>query len=229
MTDLHSHLLPAIDDGAATLEESLRMLDEWMRLGYQKIITTPHVSNWYPNTRERILGQYYNLLDVIEEKKLPITLEVSGEYKLEPELLNMAAANELMPFGNQDYLLVELPWRPPADPAREIGPVMDALLDQGYELILAHPERQDWIQHSNLNLTMLKEKGIHFQLNLLSLIGKYGKPAKKTAEKIIKNGDYSFIGTDAHDSQDLREIRKVLEGKLYRKLMDSGTIKNHDL
>ena len=230
MTDLHSHAIPGLDDGASTLEESLRMLDEWITLGYNKIITTPHVSlNWYPNTRERILGQYYALLEVIEEKNLPIQLEVGAEYKIEPTLINRAVTEELLSFGHQKYLLVELPWREPVNPVGDLLPVIETLLDMQYQLILAHPERQDWIHRSKLNMSTMRDLGVSFQLNLLSLTGRYGKQTKKTAEKFIRESWYSFTGTDAHDSQDLREISQVMKTKSYRKLMESGMIKNNEL
>ncbi len=223
--DLHNHLLPGLDDGSPTLEESLKMLKTYADLGYKKVITTPHVVNsWYPNTRERILGQMYHMQDVIVEQGIPIELEATAEYRLEPEFKIKLQSNEVIPFGKENYVLVEMPWN---KVDLHLEDYLKDIRDAGFTPILAHPERHNYLEKNDLQ--HIKETQWLFQLNLLSLLGKYGKPIQKKAEWLCKEGLVDFVGSDAHTNADLEELKKLGKNKYFLLLMEGGMVRNGEL
>jgi protein-tyrosine phosphatase len=223
-TDLHSHVLPGMDDGSYSIGETIRMLREMERIGFRKIITTPHViSALYPNTREQILGQLYRLREVILEEDIHIGVEASGEYHLDFEFLDKVRSGEVIPFGENRYLLVELPFQKPSFSFDEILYEVQ-LLD--YRPVIAHPERYVWLM-GKMNLYQgLKDRGMLFQLNLNSLTGLYGLPAKIAANQLIDAGMVEFTGTDAHHTGHLLGLSKVLSNRHFVRLLQSGRLLN---
>ena len=227
IVDLHSHVLPGIDDGSPSMEESLKMLNSWVELGYKKIITTPHVIHaLYPNTKERILGQMYHLQDVIKENNIPLELEASAEYHLDYEFKDKLNSGEVIPFGKEKYLLVELPFQKPSYSFEEI--LFDISI-AGYEPILAHPERYAYLANNFSEYEALKDRGLLLQVNMNSLTGLYGKQAQKIAERLIKENMVEFAGTDAHHNFHLKEVKKILRNSHFHKLVDSGNLRNAEL
>jgi len=225
--DLHSHFLPGLDDGSPSMGESLKMLREMERIGYRKIITTPHViSALYPNTKEQILGQLYHLQDVIRQEGIRIDVEASGEYHMDYDLLGKIRGGEVIPFGNKKYLLIELPFQKPAFSIEEI---LFQIQLAGYEPIISHPERYVWLMGKMKQYEGLKDRGMFFQLNLNSLSGFYGFPAKIAANQLIDAGMIDFTGTDAHHTGHLVELQKVLHNKHFAKLVQSNKLLNSRL
>ena len=223
-TDLHSHLLPGLDDGSPSMEETLVMLRAYAEAGYRKLVTTPHViTALYPNTREQILGQLYHLGEVIEEEKIPLEVEAAGEYHMDFEFLEKAEAGEVIPFGAKKYLLIELPFQSPAFSYNEIFYQVQLL---GYMPVIAHPERYVWLMGKQKLYEGLKDRGMLFQLNINSLTGLYGLPARLAAHQLIDAGMVDFAGSDAHHSFHLAEMRKALSGKHFDKLVKSGKLLN---
>ncbi len=254
-TDLHCHVLPGMDDGAATMSESLKMLSEMARLGFTKIIATPHViSTLYPNTKEQILGQLSHLQEVLEERQkaegrglkerlkaqgsglkegdkaqgagLKIEIEASGEYHMDGELIGLVEKGEVIPFGKRNYLLIELPWSKPWFSYEE---VLREIQAAGYKPIIAHPERYSWLMGNMKLYQKLIDLGMFFQLNLNSLNGIYGFPARMAANSLIDAGMISFTGSDAHYMGHVNELPKVLHNKHFVKLMHSGRLLNSEL
>ncbi len=227
IVDFHNHVLPGLDDGSPSLEESLKMLNLWVELGYKKVIATPHViSALYPNTKERILGQMYHLREVIEENNIPIELDATAEYHLDFEFRDKLEKGEVIPFGKHKYLLVELPFQ---EPSYSLGEILFDISIAGYEPILAHPERYSYLSASFKKYEKLKDRGLLFQLNMNSLTGLYGRHTQKTAEKLIKENMIEFAGTDAHHSNHLIEVRRLLKNGLFAGLVESGLLRNATL
>ncbi len=250
-TDLHSHLLPGLDDGAATLEDSLEMIAMMAKMGYRKLITTPHVvAAYYPNTRERIEGQMYALREEIDQETERLgdqetvrprdqetvrprdqeteRLEVfaSGEYHLDEGFLGLLEKGEVIPFGKERYILIEFPWR--AYPAN-IGEILSEIDKSGFCPILAHPERVPYLAMKFKSYETLKDQGLLFQLNLCSLTGLYGWPIRMVAEKLITAGMVEVVGSDAHHQAQVRELAKVLKSRHFTMLVDSGRLLNPTL
>jgi len=223
-TDLHSHVLPGLDDGSPSLGESVKMLKAMEEMGFRKIITTPHViSDLYPNTRDMILGQLYHLREVIVQEGIQIAVEATGEYHMDFEFLGKVQSGEVIPFGNKNFLLIELPFQKPSFSVEEI--LYQTQL-AGYEVIIAHPERYPWLMGKMKLYEGFKDRGMYFQLNLNSLTGQYGFPAKIAANQLVDAGMVEFTGTDAHFTGHLQEVLKVLQNKHFIKLVQSNTLLN---
>jgi len=195
--DLHSHLIPAIDDGSQSMEDTMAMLTRLHELGYRKVITTPHVmGDTYRNTPEIILSGLADIKDAIRQSGLEMEIEASAEYYLDDAFEALIANDTLLPFGgDKRYVLFELPFV--AEPLNLSSAIFNLQL-KDYKPILAHPERYGYWFKTPEKLAEIAEKGVLLQLNLNSLSGYYGPEAKKTSEWLIAQGLVSFLGTDCH-------------------------------
>ena len=226
-TDIHNHVIPGIDDGSPTLEESMRMLRLWADLGYRKVITTPHViTATYPNTRETILGQLYLLRDRIAEEGIDIELEASGEYHLDYEFIERLESGQLIGVGPRRVVLLDLPFH---QPLVGLDEVLRQVRKAGYAPVIAHPERYTYMIGRIKLHEELKAMGVWFQLNLGSLLGQYGQQVKVTARRLIDAGLVDMVGSDAHHGGHLENLRNVLSDKYFVKLTKRQTLLNREL
>jgi tyrosine-protein phosphatase YwqE len=226
-TDLHCHVLPGMDDGSASLDESLRMIRGMAEAGFRRIIATPHVNSaLYPNTREQILGQVAHLQEVVDQENIPVTLEGSGEYHLDFDFLRKLETGEVIPFGKEKYLLVELPFMKPGFAYADI---LSGIHSHGYKPVLAHPERYGWLMGNMRLYRELKEREILFQINLNSISGLYGFPAKIAARQLIDAGMIDFAGSDAHHEGHVLALSNVLKQRYFVKLLESNNLLNPGL
>ena len=213
--DVHSHLLPGIDDGVESWEESLFILQELVNLGYNKVVTTPHVlADHYPNTPEIILGKLRELKNLVAEHGLPIQVEAAAEYFLDETFLrNLENNGKFLTFGD-NYLLFETSFI--NKPTFLVEAVFN-ISAQGYRPVLAHPERYIYMQENLQIVEDLLERDVLLQLNINSLTGYYSKGAKKMAEKLIDNNYISFVGTDCHNQRHLSVIKEACGMKYFKK------------
>jgi tyrosine-protein phosphatase YwqE len=222
--DMHSHLIPGIDDGSISNEESLQMILALQDLGYTKLITTPHImSGGYDNTTEIITSGRDKLAGFLKDKGVTLALERSSEYYLDGHFENLIKADDLMPFGN-NYILFELSFmfRP-----TNIEKIAFELNMEGYRPILAHPERYNYLGDNNLkHFKKIKDAGVLFQLNLFSLSGAYGPNAKMLAEKLIKEQMIDFVGTDLHRPSQLHHFDDLLQNEHLFDLIQQNKLLN---
>lgn len=224
--DIHSHLIPGIDDGAKTIEDSMRLLQRFAELGYKKVITTPHVmSDFYRNTPEIILSGLNKVRNELSNKNFSIEIEAAAEYYLDYELEKKIERKELLTFGDK-YVLFELPFV--AAPDNLYKAVFDMQMN-GYIPILAHPERYSYWYRSFDTYYELKEKGVLFQLNSISLTGHYSPETKKIAERMIDENMIDFVGSDCHHLHHLEILNHVRTLKYFHKVIESGKLKNKTL
>jgi tyrosine-protein phosphatase YwqE len=225
-TDFHSHLIPGIDDGAVDLEDSIAMIRRFKVWGYKKVITTPHVmSDFYRNTPEIILGGRDDVAKELEKNKINIELGAAAEYYLDETLEPKIKAKEVLTFGD-NYVLFELPFM--AEPPNLASAIFE-MQTNGYKPILAHPERYGFWYKDFEKYREMKDKGVHLQLNMLSLIGHYSPETQKIAEKLVDEGLISFLGSDCHN-QVHQEMIEIARTKPYmHKLIESGKLLNHTL
>ena len=220
--DLHSHLLPNIDDGVKSLDESVDIIRQLQELGFQKIITTPHImSHRFPNTKKTITQAYQKLQARLKQEAISLDVEVAAEYYYDEYFVELVEKNELMSFGG-NYILFELSYT--------VKPFMleqtvAKLLNAGYKPILAHPERYIYYRTEE-HYRVLKEMGLDFQINIISTQEFYGKKVRKSVEKIIDLGLVDFIGSDIHSQKYVDTFSKSLKSKIYKKIMKKNTIKN---
>lgn len=225
-TDMHSHLIPGIDDGSDSLETSVTLIKGMMELGYQKIITTPHIQGeFYKNSANTILPGLEQLKRELKKQNITIQIEAAAEYLIDDKFIEKLRNNELLTFGKK-HLLVEMSY------FNEYPHWKDYFFDlqvAGYKIILAHPERYSYFFRNWRKYEELKDRGVLFQINITSLSGYYSAEVKKIAEKLIENNMVELAGTDMHNQNYLDALIKARYERSLKELIDSGRLINHTL
>jgi tyrosine-protein phosphatase YwqE len=225
-TDMHSHMVPGVDDGSDSIETSLQLLQGFVDLGYKKIITTPHTRpDYFPNTQEQLQAGFERLKPAIAAAGLSLQVEMASEYFVDYEFLQQQDISSLLTFSGK-HLLIELSTfqAPP-----NLFDTIFQLKLKGYQLILAHPERYGYYAGDFKQFEKLNDFGCQFQVNLLSLSGTYGKPTKELALKFFKQKMVDFVGTDMHSTKHLDGLKALQhDAKLMHMLQDYG-LKNSSL
>ena len=208
--DMHSHILPGIDDGAPDVATSLRFVKSLQDLGFHQLICTPHIyKELYPNTIGTISTAQTFLQDALNKAAVSIKLSAGAEYMIDQDF---TLEDELSPL-DQKHLLIEMSY------LNESPGISKTIFDieiKGYKPILAHPERYTFYFKDKSRLKRFKEKGCLLQLNLLSVLGYYGRDVKQLAEFLLKEKMYDFAGTDLHHDRHLSTLTEAVQtGKLY--------------
>lgn len=225
-TDMHAHFLPELDDGASSLEESMKMIQGLYDLGYRHIIGTPHImSDFYKNTPEGIQEK----IDLVRRETLnrgiDINIEYAAEYYLDDGfLLNLRNKKPFLTFG-KNYLLIETSF---INSCLFIDEVIFMAISQGYQPIIAHPERYTYIFDDFEEIRRWKTLGALLQVNALSLLGYYSSKSKKIAERLIDENLVDFIGTDCHKPKHLDLLSKVKQSSYYYKALGKD-LKNNQI
>lgn len=202
--DLHSHLLPGVDDGVADWEQSLTCLRQLSDWGFRKVITTPHVSrDWYPNKAQDLQRGQRTLQALAQEHGLPLAVEVAAEYMLDDFFPDLLDSGEVLTFGAAKYLLVETGW---AAAPFGLENLLFRIQTHGYTPLLAHPERYSYYHDDEAGLARLREMGCLFQLNWMSVTGRYGRRVRKQAGRLLERGWVDFLGSDLHRPADLQNL-----------------------
>lgn len=224
--DMHSHLIPGIDDGAETMNDSMVMLAKFESLGYQKVITTPHImSDYFKNTPDIIYSGLEEVRSNASKLNLSIEIEAAAEYYFDDSLLTKLKKKEkLLTFGD-NYVLFEFSFHSKPSHIEEL---IFEFLTQGYKPVLAHFERYAFLNGSIDMVYGLREKGVNIQMNFNSLGGHYGPIVKKQAEDLIDNGQLDFVGSDCHRIDHLMMLEDNLMLPYFHKLLDLD-LKNKDL
>lgn len=226
-TDMHSHLLPGIDDGSPNIKTSLELIKGLMELGYTKLITTPHIMwDMYKNTREIILNKLEILRTAVKEEGLNVEINAAAEYFLDDYVAGIVKNNEPLLTVSGNMVLVEFSM---AHPSMSLKDILFDMQMQGYQPIIAHPERYIYLEKSKEFYDELKDIGCLFQCNLLSLTGYYGKSQQELARHLIKKGYYDLLGTDLHNARHLDALHNPELGNSMQKLIDSGKMINSRL
>ena len=209
MIDLHSHLLPAIDDGVETFEEGIDILRELKKHGINELFVTPHyiAETIYDSPRSDNLKLLGELKKAIAEENIDIKLHIGNEIYIAPEISWRLRDKTLSSLGGSKYLLIELPMSGVFEGYEDI---FRNLIAEGYIVILAHPERYISIQKDFAILGRLKNIGVLFQANLGSIVGQYGRHAQKTIKKMAKKDLIYAFGTDTHHMRDFSEIDEAI-------------------
>lgn len=191
LTDWHSHVLPGVDDGIKTLEQSLEVLGHFEAMGVDTLWLTPHIMEDYPNTTDKLRECFEELN---EAWKGNLKLRLAAENMLDPLFEERLAARDVLPIGdNGDHLLVETSY---FSPPMGFDGLIDSIMKAGYYPLLAHPERYTYMDEGDYN--RLHEKGVRMQLNYVSLVGGYGETARKKTIWLLKNGYIDVVGSDIH-------------------------------
>jgi len=224
-TDLHSHLLPGIDDGVQSIEESLSVIRGFVNLGYKKLVTTPHIMHdFYKNDATIILSKLEEVRNAVSKESLQIELEAAAEYYLDEYFLSLISSKKkLLTFGD-NYVLFELSFMTKPLTIKE---AVFSMQTNGYKPVLAHAERYLYYHDSIKHLEELSNNGVLLQLNLLSLSKYYSKAVKKMASKLLDLGLISFIGSDCHNPKQLMAVAEVLNSSAMNPLKDQTLLNKY--
>jgi len=225
--DIHSHLLPGIDDGSQDMETSLQLIKGMRDLGFKKLITTPHIMwDMYKNTRSIIEEKLEEVKTRLREEGIDVTLEAAAEYFIDDHLAELLKQREpLLTFGN-NLVLVEFSM---ASETFDLKEILFEMQIQGYQPVIAHPERYIYLEKNKNFYNKLKDAGYFFQLNILSLNGYYGNTAMDLAHYLAKNQFYDLVGTDLHHSRHLETLKKHSVFSSLHRLLETGKIQNKNL
>ncbi len=223
-TDMHSHLIPGIDDGSPNMETSLKLIRGMAELGFSKLVTTPHIMwDMYRNTSEIILEKLELLRAAVKENGIEVEINAAGEYFLDEYVEQLLKNNSPFLTISGNMVLVEFSL---AYPSHSLKDILFEMQMQGYQPVIAHPERYIYLEHNKDFYDELKDVGCLFQLNILSLASHYGRSVNELAHYLIKKGYYDLVGTDLHHARHLDALHSTSLGVPLKKLLDTGKIKN---
>ncbi|QQT27820.1 tyrosine-protein phosphatase [Sphingobacterium spiritivorum] len=224
--DMHNHLLPGIDDGSKSVEQSVKLIEGLQELGLNKFICTPHIMDGvYANTKDTIDAAYQKLKSTLVSRESKVELNFAAEHMIDQGLDVIIADNKLCGMPN-DYVLIEMSYL--AESKSLFRTIMD-IQAMGYKPILAHPERYNYYHQNFKIFKQIKDAGCALQLNLLSVSRYYGSNVKTTALTLIKSGLYDFIGTDIHHEKHLAAVKEVATKYPLADLLKTCQLRNHEL
>ncbi|RQO31914.1 histidinol phosphatase [Taibaiella sp. KBW10] len=223
--DMHSHILPGIDDGAADVDISISLIRGMMACGIKKFIGTPHImSELHKNNRDTITNAYQKLKTALDEQQIEIAVRYAAEYMIDENFPNLLKEGNLLTVtGNK--ILVETPfYYEPID----IEDILFQIETAGYQAILAHPERYHFVDHKLGIFKKYFDHNVELQLNILSLSGYYGSKEKEVAEKLLDAGLYTYIGTDLHHERHLKRLSHIqIDRSVLKKLENTDWLNKH--
>jgi len=224
--DLHSHLIPGIDDGSQSMKESLSLLKGMKALGCKKVITTPHImSDAYRNTPRIIRDSLADLRQASLTAGIDIEIDAAAEYYMDDGFVDLLKKGELMTIRKK-YLLFETSYV--SKPLRTEEMIFE-ITSSGYTPIMAHPERYRYIKDPLKEYGRFKELGVLLQVNINSFGGHYGKSAKALADFLSRNGMIDFLGSDVHHQKHIDTLGPLLSSDVYREIFDHNKILNDEL
>jgi protein-tyrosine phosphatase len=225
--DMHSHLLPGIDDGAEDIENSLELIRGMRDLGYKKLITTPHVMwDMYKNTHEVILEKLAEVQAAVKRAGIDVQIHAAAEYFLDEHVEELLRNKVPLLTIKDNMVLTEFSM---AFPSMNIKEILFEMEMQGYQPIIAHPERYTYLEKNKDFYRELKDVGCLFQLNILSLGGHYGRSVTELAHYLLKNDYYNLLGTDLHHSGHLEGLQRFEMPPNVKELIEKGKIINNQL
>ena len=224
-TDLHSHLVPAVDDGSDSVETSLTLIEGLVSMGYRKIITTPHIRpDYFPNTREIITSGFEKLKTAVKDAGIEVELGVAAEYFVDYDFGATIEAGNLLTLSGNLVLIEISTFSPPPN----LFDTIFKLRIKGYQPVIAHPERYVYFKNIE-DFQKFRDFGCLLQVNLLSLTGHYGKQVKELALKLLKEELVDFLGTDMHHPRHLESLRQLKTNSHVMEIVGSRTFQNSTL
>ncbi len=197
MIDIHSHIIYGIDDGCKTIDESINTIINLKKIGFDKLILTPHYingSNYNKNNKEK--KERLNVLkEELLKRNIDTYLYLGNEIYVNDEIDELVLSKEVTTLNKSRYLLIEFPLY---NKVNNVSDYIYELQIKGYKIIIAHPERYEYFKENYKEVDNLYESGVLFQCNYGSLIGKYGKESQKLIEYLLKNNMVTFMSTDIH-------------------------------
>jgi protein-tyrosine phosphatase len=208
--DIHSHLLPGIDDGAKNIDDTLSLINQMQKIGFKNIITTPHIiTNVWDNTKASIEAKFNETIFEITDKTNINSFKFGAEYMMDSNFINKIENDKLLTI-KENYLLIEMSY---LSPPIQLYDIFFELQIEGYKPILAHPERYLFYHNKFSDYEKLKKSGCLFQLNLLSVVGYYGENVAEISSKLLEKGMIDFVGSDIHHQNHINSFFKKIKIK----------------
>ncbi|MFD2886824.1 tyrosine-protein phosphatase [Chitinophaga cymbidii] len=218
-TDIHSHLVPGVDDGSPDIHTSLSFIEQLQELGIRKIVTTPHImTELYPNSIQTLSAPFGQLKDA------PLPVHLAAEYYMDENFSGLMEAPLLTLNG--ELVLVEISFI--SEPFQLHSWLFD-IQTKGYRPVLAHPERYSYFHDRPEAYRDIRNRGVDLQVNLLSLTGYYGRQIQQAAWWLIDQQLVDFIGTDLHHQRHLRGIKAIGEDKKLVRLLQEYPFRNNSI
>lgn len=226
-TDMHCHLVPRVDDGSKCIEESIECLQTLKAVGYNKVIITPHFQTpRFENDEDDIVRRYEEMKRQVADFGLELELAgIGGEYRIDSGFAKRLENPRFLKVA-EHYVLVEFSLHQQMMGCDEL--IFDMQM-KGYEVILAHPERYPYLNVHSTRLEQLKNQGVYFQVNVLSLGGFYGDEAKKKAFAMINQGWVEFLGTDTHNTMYAQALVGLTHDRKVAKVLETHDFLNRTL
>ena len=224
-TDMHSHILPGIDDGSPDIETSMELVNGLLDLGYRDFVATPHILwDMYKNDSSTIAEARGELQQAFDQHKVGASLRSAAEYYMDEHYDELLRNDSKLLTIKSNWVLVEFSF---VSPPMDLKEKLFELQIKGYQPVLAHPERYSYFAANKNFYDELKATGAYFQLNLLSLTGYYGKIVQELAQHLVKKEYISLIGTDIHHTRHLEVMRtsKTLNDSI-KEILDQGNLLN---
>lgn len=211
--DIHSHLLPGIDDGAKNLEETISLIDQLKKIGFSQFITTPHsITGIWDNTFTSIVAKQEETNQVLKDTQL----KAAAEYMMDSFFFDRIKKEEKLLTLKENYVLVEMSY---LNAPIQLYDIIFEIQIQGYKPILAHPERYLFYNNNFEEFYKLKKSGSLFQLNLLSTTGYYGVGVTKITQKLLDANFYDFVGSDVHHQKHVQSLSTKVVVKNHQQLI----------
>lgn len=224
-TDIHSHLLPGIDDGVTNVDTAVQFITQLQQMGIKKVITTPHVMmDRYPNSADTMAAPYREVAAALAQKDIRLDFHHAAEYYLDEQFVPLLQQPLLTLTGNMVLVEISFMSAPP-----QLPQWLFDIQAAGYQPVMAHPERYSYFHKDIQHYQQLKQQGCILQVNLLSLTGYYGKHIQQAAEKLMTAGLVDLIGTDLHHEKHLQAITAIAQQKKLRKALDTYPFRNNTL
>jgi len=216
-TDIHSHILPGIDDGSRNIETSVQLIQGLYDLGIRKSIATPHIiGDMFRNTPQTIMDALEKTKTACAHAGIDMELSAAAEYMLDDFFLELLQKKEPLLTLEKNILLTEISY---TSTPQNLPEITSAIIAEGYLPILAHPERYNYYQQNFDQFFRLKEMGFVLQVNLLSLTGYYGKRAEKAAKFIMEKELALLVGTDLHHHNHLAALQSETNRVLFQRYL----------
>lgn len=223
-TDIHSHLIPGVDDGSPNIDTTISLIKEMQALGFSKLIASPHImSDVYKNSPEMILKRLGHVRAELKVQNINMEIDSAAEYYLDYDFEKNIGRERLLTFGS-NYLLVELSF---LEAPKNLFDIIFKLQLEGYKVVLAHPERYHYFQMKDYD--ELVNRGVFLQINWLSLIDYYSPQITKKAEGLIANNKVSFLGSDCHNMHHAKLYKECQNKRAWHDLYNSGKLLNSTL
>jgi protein-tyrosine phosphatase len=223
--DMHSHILPGIDDGSPDVETSMTLLAGLRDLGLHTFIATPHIfEEIHPNSPETVGGALQRLKTALTAQgQGDVKLKAAAEYMIDDAFSSYYQDGKSLLCVRGKEVLIEMSYQ---FERKDLEEQIFQLQLHGYQPILAHPERYNFYHADPKMYKRLKEKGCLFQLNLLSLSGYYGEPVKKMAQNLVKEQQIDYIGTDLHHEKHLKYLRAFVTEVDVHEIVKGNPLRN---